>query len=258
VRGVLHAAGVIEDATLPNITDGLIERVWAPKVYGAWNLHEALQEQPLDWFCSFSSAAALVGSPGQGAYAAANSWLDAFARWRRAEGLPASTVAWGAWSQIGRGTALTEGAGAAIDPDEGGYAFEALLRHDRAYSGYAPIAGAPWLAAFAQRPFAEAFRVTRQGALGASKLHAELDELPRTEWPLRLRRMISEQVTVILRRSIDPDRPLPECGIDSLGALELGTRIEAETGVRVTATDVTTIRGLADMLCERLAPAETL
>jgi polyketide synthase 5 len=258
VRGVLHAAGVIEDATLPNITDELIERVWAPKVYGAWNLHEALQEQPLDWFCSFSSAAALVGSPGQGAYAAANSWLDAFARWRRAEGLPASTVAWGAWSQIGRGTALTEGAGAAIDPDEGGYAFEALLRHDRAYSGYAPIAGAPWLAAFAQRPFAEAFRVTRQGALGASKLHAELDELPRTEWPLRLRRMISEQVTVILRRSIDPDRPLPECGIDSLGALELGTRIEAETGVRVTATDVTTIRGLADMLCERLAPAETL
>ena len=130
------------------------------------------------------------------------------------------------------------------------------MRHDRAYSGYAPVVGAPWLAAFSQRPFAEAFRVTRQGSLGASKLRAELDELPRDEWPLRLRRMISEQVSVILRRSIDPDRPLPECGIDSLGALELGTRIEAETGVRVTATDVTTIRGLADMLCEKLAPAE--
>ena len=78
LRGVLHAAGVVEDATLENITDELIDRDWAPKVYGAWNLHTATEGQPLDWFCSFSSAAALVGSPGQGAYAAANSWLDAF------------------------------------------------------------------------------------------------------------------------------------------------------------------------------------
>jgi polyketide synthase 5 len=256
VRGVLHAAAVIEDATLANITDDIIERDWAPKVYGAWNLHQALQDRPLDWFCSFSSVAALVGSPGQGAYAAANSWLDAFARWRHAQGLPASTIAWGAWGQIGRGTALAEGHGVAITPEEGAYAFEALLRHDRAYSGYAPVAGTPWLTAFAQRPFAEAFRVTRQNAMGASKLRAELDELPLDEWPLRLRRMISEQVNLILRRSIDPDRPLPECGIDSLGALELGTRIEAETGIRVMATEVTTIRELADMLAKKLAPAD--
>ena len=69
--------------------------------------------QPLDWFCSFSSAAALVGSPGQGAYAAANSWLDAFTHWRRAQGLPATAIAWGAWAEIGRATALAEGGGAA-------------------------------------------------------------------------------------------------------------------------------------------------
>ena len=110
LRGVLHAAAVIEDATLTNITDELIERDWAPKVYGAWNLHTATADQPLDWFCSFSSAAALVGSPGQGAYAAANSWLDAFTLWRRAQGLPATAIAWGAWAQIGRATALAEGA----------------------------------------------------------------------------------------------------------------------------------------------------
>ncbi|MDT5015151.1 MAG: polyketide synthase 5, partial [Mycobacterium sp.] len=108
VCGVLHAAAVIEDAILSNITDELVERGWAPKVDGAWNLHTATAGQPLDWFCSFSSAAALVGSPGQGAYAAANSWLDAFAWWRRAQGLPANTIAWGAWAQIGRGTALAE------------------------------------------------------------------------------------------------------------------------------------------------------
>src|SRR5262249_11964564 len=157
-----HLAAVIEDATLTNITDEIIERDWAPKVYGAWNLHRALQEakaeQPLDWFCSFSSAAALVGSPGQGAYAAANSWLAAFTRWRRSRGLPATAIAWGAWAQIGRATALTEGADVAIAPDEGAYAFEALLRHDRACTGYAPIMGTPWLTAFAERsPFAEAF-----------------------------------------------------------------------------------------------------
>jgi polyketide synthase 5 len=258
VRGVLHAAGVIDDATLANVTDDIVERDWAPKVYGAWNLHAATANQPVDWFCCFSSAAALVGSPGQGAYAAANSWLDAFAHWRRAQDLPAQTIAWGAWAKIGRGTALAAGSDGAIAPEEGAYAFETLLRHDRAYSGYTPISGSPWLSAFAQRtPFAEALRPARQSVTGASRLRQELDDLPVDEWPLRLRRMISDQVTVIVRRSIDPDRPLPECGIDSLGALELCTRVEAETGVRVRATQITTIRGLADYLCEKLAPART-
>src|ERR1700758_5160709 len=178
VRGVLHAAAVIEDATLTNITDELIERDWAPKVYGAWNLHTATADQPLDWFCSFSSAAALVGSPGQGAYAAANSWLDGFTLWRRAQGLPATAIAWGAWAQIGRATALAEGAGVAITPDEGAYAFQALLRHNRAYTGYAPMMGTPWLTAFAQRsPFAEAFKSAGQSRRGSSKFLAELNAL---------------------------------------------------------------------------------
>ena len=77
LRGVLHAAAVVQDATLTNITDALIDQNWTPKVHGAWHLHQATTDQPLDWFCSFSSAAALLGSPGQGAYAAANSWLEA-------------------------------------------------------------------------------------------------------------------------------------------------------------------------------------
>jgi polyketide synthase 5 len=259
VRGVLHAAAVVEDATLTNITDELIERDWAPKVYGAWNLHTATAGQPLDWFCSFSSAAALVGSPGQGAYAAANSWLDAFTGWRRAQGHPATAIAWGAWAQIGRAAALAEGADVAIAPEEGAYAFESLLRHDRAYTGYAPITGTRWLMAFAQRsPFAEAFRSTGQNTTGTSKLRAELNELPPDEWPTRLRRLISEQVSLILRRSIDPDRPLSEYGLDSLCALELRTRIETETGIRITSADLATIgtiRGLAGLLCEKLAPA---
>ncbi|WP_198670857.1 sulfolipid-1 biosynthesis phthioceranic/hydroxyphthioceranic acid synthase [Mycolicibacterium smegmatis] len=258
VCGVLHAAAVVEDATLATITDGLIERDWAPKVYGAWNLHMATAGQPLDWFCSFSSAAALVGSPGQGAYAAANSWLDAFTHWRRAQGLPASAIAWGAWAEVGRATAVAESGDAAISADEGAYAFEALLRHDRAYTGYTPLTSNPWLSMFAQHsPFAEAFRSIGQDVRGTGKLRAELDELPMDEWPARLRRLISGEVSQVLRRNVDPDRPLSGYGLDSLGALELRTRIETETGIRVSSTDITTvtIRGLAGLLCEKLTPA---
>jgi polyketide synthase 5 len=263
VRGVLHAAAVVEDATLANITDELVEHDWAPKVYGAWNLHQALQSgdsatSELDWFCSFSSAAALVGSPGQGAYAAANSWLDAFMHWRRAQGLPATSIAWGAWGEIGRGTAMAEGDNA-IAPDEGAYAFEAILRHDRVYNGYAPVLGASWLTAFAQRsPFAEMFLSDTQGASETRKLRSELAALPREEWPTHLRRLIAEQVGLLLRRTVDPDRPLSEYGLDSLGHLELRTRIETETGVRVSAMDMTTIRGLAQRLCEMLDTDEAM
>ncbi|HUO39274.1 MAG TPA: SDR family NAD(P)-dependent oxidoreductase, partial [Mycobacterium sp.] len=257
LRGVLHAAAVVKDATLTNITDELIDCDWLPKVYGAWNLHQATARQPLDWFCSFSSAAALVGSPGQGAYAAANSWLDAFTSWRRAHGLPATAIAWGAWGEIGRAKALAEGADIAITPEEGAYAFSALLRHDRGYTGYAPMMGTPWLAALAQRSrFAELFQSAAEGAAETSRFRAELSGLPPEEWPARLRRLIADQISLILRRPIDMDRPLSEYGLDSLGNLELRTRIETETGVRIRSTDITTVRALADNLCEKLAPAE--
>ena len=254
---MLHAAAVVDDATLTNITDEVLDREWAPKVYGAWNLHQGMADQPLDWFCSFSSAAALVGSPGQGAYAAANSWLEAFTHWRRAQGLPATAIAWGAWGELGRATALAEGSGAAITPDEGAYAFEMLLRHDRGYSGYAPTIGTPWLTAFAQRsPFAAMFKSAGQNHRDTSKFGAELMTLPLDEWPGRLRRLVSEQISLILRRNVDPGRALSEYGIDSLGALELRTRIETETGIRISSTDLTTVRGLADFLFDKLVPED--
>ena len=257
LRGVLHAAAVVEDATLTNISDELIDRDWAPKAYGAWNLHQATASAPLDWFCSFSSAAALLGSPGQGAYAAANSWLDAFTHWRRSQGLPATAIAWGAWGEIGRATALAEGSGAAITPEEGAYAFEELLRHNRAYAGYTPLIGTPWAHSFAERSkFVEMFK-SGQKRSGGSKLRAELNELPLEEWPSRLRRLLSEQIGLILRRSVDADHPLSEYGLDSLGNLELRTRVEAETGIRISPGEITTVRALAEHLCNSLAPTET-
>ncbi|VBA50366.1 Mycocerosic acid synthase-like polyketide synthase [Mycobacterium pseudokansasii] len=257
LRGVLHAAAVVEDATLTNISDELLDRDWAPKVYGAWHLHQATVDQPLDWFCSFSSAAAMLGSPGQGAYAAANSWLDAFTHWRQLQGLPTIAIAWGAWAEIGRAIALAESTDAAIAPEEGAYAFEAMLRHDRAYTGYSPTVGVPWVAAFAERSkFAEAFKASEQGRSGSSKFRNELASVPVDEWPGLLRRLVSEQVSLILRRTIDPDRQLSEYGLDSLGNLELRTRVQSETGIRISSTDITTVRGLADHLFAQLAPEE--
>jgi polyketide synthase 3/4 len=263
VRGVLHSAGVVEDATLLNVTDDLIDRCWAPKAYGGWNLHQALKEreaeQPLDWFCSFSAAAALVGSPGQGAYAAANSWLNAFAHWRRAQGLPSTAIAWGAWSEVGhvRATAMAEEYGVSIAPAEGYQAFQELLRYSRPYSCYAPIMGSAWLNAFAQRSrFAEAFQSMAHGQADKGAFVAELKSAPRDDWPGMLRRLISDQISLLLRRTIDPDRPLSDYGLDSLGNLELRTRIETETGIRISPTKITTVRGLADHICEELVTTE--
>lgn len=257
VRGVLHAAAVVEDATLTNISGELIDRCWTPKVYGAWHIHLATADQPLDWFCSFSSAAALVGSPGQGAYAAANSWLDAFAHWRRAQGRPGTAIAWGAWGGVGRATAFAEDFGVAITPEEGARALTTLLSHDRTYTGYAPLMGTPWLTSFAQRStFAEAFQTSNRGQSDTGKFRAELSALPREEWPSTIRRLVSDQISLLLRRSIDPDRPLSDYGLDSLGNLELRTRIETETGVRISPTHITTVRGLAEHLCDQLETKE--
>jgi polyketide synthase 3/4 len=259
VRGVLHSAGVVEDATLLNVTDDLIDRCWAPKAYGGWNLHQASAQQPLDWFCSFSAAAALVGSPGQGAYAAANSWLNAFSHWRRAQGLPSTAIAWGAWSEVGhvRATAMAEEYGVSIAPAEGYRAFQSLLRYSRPYSCYAPIMGSAWLNSFAQRSrFAEAFQSMSHGQADKGAFLAELKSAPKDEWPGMIRRLISDQISLLLRRTIDPDRPLSDYGLDSLGNLELRTRIETETGIRISPTKITTVRGLAEHICEELVTTE--
>jgi len=110
---------------------------------------------------------------------------------------------------------------------------------------------------FADRSkFVEMFKSAGQKRSGTGKLRAELDELPLEEWPSKLRRVLSEQIGLILRRSIDPDHTLSEYGLDSLGNLELRTHIEAETGIRITSSDITTVRGLADHLYAKLAPQE--
>src|SRR6266571_316995 len=98
LRGIIHAAGVLDDGVLLEQTPERFERVLAPKVRGSWNLHLLTQEMPLDFFVLFSSAASLLGSPGQGNYAAANAFLDALAHHRRMEGRPGVSINWAGWA----------------------------------------------------------------------------------------------------------------------------------------------------------------
>ena len=101
LRGVVHAAGILRDATVDRLTPEDFRAVLRPKALGAWNLHRLTEAAPLDFFVLFSSAAATLGAPGQGNYAAANAFLDGLAHTRRAAGQPAISVNWGPWADTG-------------------------------------------------------------------------------------------------------------------------------------------------------------
>ncbi|KAA1244301.1 polyketide synthase, partial [Mycobacterium simiae] len=120
--------------------------------------------------------------------------------------------------------------------------------------------GAPWLADLVRRsPWGEMFRSSGQSTRGPSKFRMELSSLPQDEWPARLRRLIAEQAGVILRRTVDADRPFVEYGLDSLGMLEMRTHIETETGIRLSAKVIAThntARALAQHLADTLAEEE--
>ncbi|MFP1155715.1 SDR family NAD(P)-dependent oxidoreductase, partial [Mycobacterium sherrisii] len=105
LRGVFHAAGVLDDGLIGSLSADRVDAVLRAKVDGAWNLHELTRDRDLSAFVLFSSMAGIVGSPGQGNYAAANSFLDALAAARRAQGLPGLSVAWGLWEQASGMTA---------------------------------------------------------------------------------------------------------------------------------------------------------
>ena len=129
IRGVIHAAGILDDGLLQGQTWERFERVISPKVTGAWNLHLCTKDLQLDFFVLFSSMAALIGSPGQSNYSVANTGLDAIARYRRSLNLPALSINWGAWADGGmaveRGFKV-EGLNL-IEPEAGLSALEQLL-----------------------------------------------------------------------------------------------------------------------------------
>ena len=139
LRGLMHSAVVLDDQIVAGLSRESLERVWAPKAIGALRLHVATAGRELDWWVGFSSTSSLLGAPGQGAYAAASAWLDGLVDWRRASGLPATTINWGQWSDIGVARSLTFSALDPISPAEGIEALEAILANHPTNIGVARL-----------------------------------------------------------------------------------------------------------------------
>jgi acyl transferase domain-containing protein/NADPH:quinone reductase-like Zn-dependent oxidoreductase/acyl carrier protein len=267
LRGVVHSAMVLEDAAIGTIKDGSLNRVWAPKAAGAWRLHHATAEQSLDWFVVFSSMASLLGNPGQGAYAAANAWLDAFAAWRTAGGQPTLAVNWGPWGETGAATGFADRGYQTIPTAEGLQALRDLLVHRRVQAGVIPGEPRTFVpAAGRHSPFFARLMSGNPEAAGADnskgtvrEIREHLKSLPsQNARRAAVEAALAEHVRAVLRlesRKLDPQTPLSSLGFDSLLSMELRTRVETSLGVRLPGNFVwknSTLAALAAGVTERL------
>ncbi|GJM23218.1 MAG: polyketide synthase [Planctomycetota bacterium] len=268
--GVVHAAGVLQDGMLMNLDWERFARVLAPKLEGAWNLHELTQSQPLDFFVCFSSMVGVLGNAGQGNYAAANAFLDALAWHRRALDLPALSIDWGPWSGAGmasesaarnRARFAEIGLGS-LSHDQGLAVFERLLA-DSTHTQVAvlPITWPRFLARMAQAPpFYEALQSAAAPSLASGvSLLDELAGATPEEMSKRLMDFLREQLAFVMGfaspNQVDPQLELVEMGIDSLLAVDLRNRVEASLGVSLPATllfDHPNLSSLATSLTELL------
>lgn len=269
LRGVVHAAAVVEDATVANLSPELLEKVWRPKATGAWLLHHATVGLDLDWWVAFSSAASLLGNPGQGAYAAANAWLDEFTAWRRAQGLPATCVNWGPWAQVGRGAAMEERGYAMITPEEGLAALERLLAHDRARTAYTPVDLPHWLESYpatGRTAFFAELAAPATGADSANGRTALLEALRGAADAQQrqhiLQAQVVEHIAAVLRLPadrFDTTTSLVTLGLDSLMAIALRNRLQRELALDIPTTVMwthPTAEALTRYLMTRLHPQQ--
>ena len=191
VRGVVHAAGVIDYGPVEALDGDHLAAVLAPKVAGGWVLHSLLRDQPLDFFVLFSSASAILGSPMLGAYAAANASLDALAHHRRARGLPATSINWGFWGGIGmaaradrsRGRVLCPHGMRAFSADEGLDVLGAVLRDNPAQVAVLPVDWPEWRRSYPDAATAPLLRDLpgEVDAVAATGRATEVDRTPRLE-----------------------------------------------------------------------------
>ncbi len=238
LRGIIHAAGVADDGVLLRQDWSRFERVMLPKVVGTLNLHHLTRHLPLDFFVMFSGAASTLGLPGQINYTAANMFMDVFAHARREQGLPALTINWGAWDNLGMTANMngqvwwTRHGMGHIQPEQGLPLLGQLLAQDAAQVVVMPFNWASLnLDALGRRAFFT--EVVRGAAASAASAPASAppDLLKRWEEtaPARRRNLllnfIHDEVMRILglrsAQMIDPHQPLHELGLDSLMAVEM-------------------------------------
>ncbi|MFI6513909.1 SDR family NAD(P)-dependent oxidoreductase, partial [Streptosporangium sp. NPDC050855] len=280
LSGVVHTAGVLDDGIVETLTAERVGAVLRPKVDAAWNLHELTREMDLSAFVLFSSAAGVFGDAGQGNYAAANTFLDALAAHRRADGLPAVSLAWGFWNQRSDMSAhlsdadlarMEQSGARGLSSEEGLALFDAARAVDEALlvAVHLDLAamrtGTPpaLLRGLVRPPVRrEAAATTAAPADGDSPLHRQLAGLSEAEQDRVLVSMVRTQAATVLGHA-DADavlsgRAFRELGFDSLTAVELRNRLNAATGLRLPATivfDYPTPTALAEYLRGRLLGA---
>ena len=249
IAGVVHCAAVLDDAAIRATRWEQIKAVIAPKATGAWNLHHAFRDHPLDHFILFSSAAALFGTPGQAAYAAANGTLDGIAALRRHAGQPALSIAWGPWDGIGMTAAMSAAQTRALERSGLGVigAAEGMDMFGRVAVMAVPQAVV--MALDAAKADADGGHLTRSGLLrdlagfghasrtGPKPDAAFADASLTVEQKLAIVLDFCRGVIAETLRSgaddIPADAPLASLGVDSLMALELSARINAAFGVEL-------------------------
>ncbi|MBT2212472.1 type I polyketide synthase [Actinomadura sp. NEAU-AAG7] len=285
LTAVVHAAGIIDDGTLATLTPERFDAVLRPKVDAAWHLHELTADLDLSAFVLYSSLAGTLGNPGQGNYAAANTFLDALAQHRHAHGLPALSLAWGPWAtgggmtrDLGRAdTARITRAGLVpLSAGEGLALLDAALARGRASAVPARLGGAtssgsaagpggavpPILRGLARSAPARRTAAAEAGASSSSfaRLLAGLPEAERHGAALDL---VRTQAAAVLGHSsataIAADRSFKDLAFDSLTGVELRNRLNTATGLRLPATlvfDHPTPAALASHLLTEAAGAE--
>jgi acyl transferase domain-containing protein/acyl carrier protein len=259
LTGIIHSAAVIEDAPIVNLGEEQLDRVYRPKLIGAWNLHRQTLNDPIDLFVLYSSSSAVVGNPGQGAYVAANLYLDALALHRRAMGLPALSVGWGAIKDAGFLTRHQAVAGmlktrTGLDATPAGEALADLGRLLTVGSTRVSVARFDLQRLGQMLPGARVPRflpIIPKGA--ADSLAAEetlgdlLKKVPAAEHRAFVLARVRGHAARVLGTSaaqVNTDQPLSDLGLDSLMAVELAGGIERDLGQPVSVMQMLTAGSL--------------
>lgn len=247
VRGLVHAAGTMQYQSLRDHSLAEMHALLRPKVAGVWLLHQLLKNQPLDFFVLFSSASAILSSPLMSSYAAANTFLDAFAFYRRSLGLPALSINWGTWGEAGMAVSFADTTkekpitvAGTMTNQQGLQALEVLLRQDAPQIAVMPLDWETWqkqYPAFTKAPF---LSIVLQPV--TETVPATRPRLERTAWlaateaerlPMLQSYLVQQSAGIMgfAADNLDPTQSISNLGLDSLMAVELKNRIEADLAV---------------------------
>ncbi len=278
ITGAVHAAGVLRDGILDGMSREQLSDVLGPKVVGAWQIHRLTQGRPLDFMVFMSSAASVLGPPGQANYAAANAFMDSLAQLRNDAGHPSWSIQWGPWAGQGMASRSKQARRAwaargirLLEPQAGGAILrEAVLASDNhiATKLVIDIDWAKYAATRANPSIVRAIAAKRSsptskdlyGAAAPSELRGPLSRLPRAQRKRRIQEVAHQHICRVLGRGskavINAEQPLHELGLDSLLVVELRNLLEASVGQTLEPTvlfDYPTMRSLVDHLCEVVA-----